>query len=590
MRNLRTLASLFAASAILALTGIATHTATATPANIAPKFEDAPCPMKIPDGQRAENVRCGFLSVPETRGGDDGRMIKIAVAILKSTSARPKRDPVVYVTGGPGFPALDGELQGLGQADVAAFIQSERDFIFFDQRGTGHYQDGLFCPETDHLLLAALSVNRAPAEARAASRTALLACRDRLVARGVNLNSYSSIATAHDIADMMRLLGYGDYNLYGTSYGPRAILAAVRETPEHIRSVILDSPLAPQANSGPDRAPDLQRSLRELFDSCTADTKCHAAYPRLEEQAWDLIDRANAHPIEVQINDTGGKPITIRISGRTLLSGAFGAFYNASLIRVLPFAIDQIDNGNYGILAILAQQLAFQFAGSAEAMGTSVDCNEDTPFYTADQIVAANKGVRQEIIDAQIGTSTLDALNDAQLLCREWGTPAPRPRENEAVVSAIPALVLDGQFDPITPPSYGKLAAEHLSRSFVYLFRSSGHGVTYEQYDCATNIIKQFLAAPPNRPNSACLATIQPLDFVIGDNPTTRPSEAGSSPAAAQPSVPQQIIKGPDTGTGASAAPQHKINIAALLALTAAAALLAACGVTTARRSAHHDR
>ena len=588
MRNIRTLASVLAASAILALT--ISGAATATPANIAPKFEDAPCPMKIPDGQHAENVRCGFLSVPETRGSADGRIIKIAVAILKSTSARPKRDPVVYLTGGPGFPALDGELQGLGQADTAAFIQSERDFIFFDQRGTGHYQDGLFCPETDHLVLDSLVLDRSPAEARAARRTALVACHDRFVAQGVNVNAYSSVATAHDIADMMRVLGYDDYNLYGTSYGPRAILAAMRETPNKIRSVILDSPLAPQANSGPDRAPDLQRSLRELFDSCAADTKCHAAYPRLEEEAWDLIHRANAHPIEVQINDADGKPITIRISGRTLLAGTFGAFYNISLIRVLPFAIDQIANGNYGILAILAQQLAFQFTGSAEAMGTSVDCNEEIPFYTSEQIQAASKGVRPEIIDAEVGISSQGALDDELALCKAWGTPAPRSRENEAVVSAIPALVLDGQFDPITPPSYGKLAAEHLSRSFVYLFRSSGHGVTYEQYDCATNIIQQFLAAPPNRPNSACLTTIQPLDFVIGDDQTTRPSEAGSSPAAAQPSVPQQIIKGPDTGTGASAAPQHKINIAALLALTAAAALLAACGVTTARRSAHHDR
>jgi pimeloyl-ACP methyl ester carboxylesterase len=372
-------------------------------------------------------------------------------------------------------------------------------------------------------------------------------------------------------------------NLYGTSYGPRAILAAMRETPQHIRSVVLDSPMALQANSGIDQAPDLQRSLREVFDACAADAKCHAAYPRFEDQYWVDIKRANERPIDVEIRDAEGKPLAIKISGNTLLSGTFLALYDTSVIRVLPFATDAIANGNNGVVALLAQELTLAFPGWADGMGTSVQCNEEIPFYTAELMRGANKGVRQEIIDAEVGTSTQAALDDALALCRAWGTPKPRPQENQAVVSGIPALVLDGQFDPIAPPNYGKLAAEKLSRSYVFEFRSSGHGVTYQQYDCATGMITQFLAQPTSRPDSGCLASIKPLDFVIGEAPQPAPTEP---PVAVTPAVrPPSGISAPDTGTG-NASASRDLDAGWAFGLMMAGVLLVVFGAANVVRSA----
>lgn len=580
MRHLQPVFGILVAATALAFVALGgSHAVTAVP-GLVPRFEDSACPMELPAGQLEENVRCGYLTVEETRGSDDGRTVRLAVAILKSTSERPEPDPVVYLTGGPGGPALDGELQGLGQAEFAAFIQSERDFIFFDQRGTGLSEPGLYCPETENLTPEDLALDRTRAEARANANAKLLACRDRWVAEGVNLDSYSSVATAHDIVDLMRALGYGDYNLYGTSYGPRAILAAMRETPQRIRSVILDSPLALQANGGVDQARDLQRSLRETFDACAADPKCHAAYPNFEQQYWEVIKRANDNPIDVEIRDADGNPLTISITGDTLLSGTFVALYSTSVIRVLPFATDAIWNGNNGIVALLAQELVFAFSGFAEVMGTSVQCNEDIPFYTAELMRDGNKSVRQEIIDSEVGTSTQSALDDALALCRAWGTPKPRPKENQAVVSSIPALVLSGQFDPITPPSYGALAAEKLSRSFRFEFRSAGHGVTYEQYDCASGMIKQFLARPTTRPDSGCLATIKPLDWVIGDPPTPPEPTVGWTDPDIAPSRAATGITAPDTGSG-GVPPAEGIGAGWMVGLLGAGVLFVLVGGAT---------
>ncbi len=503
--------------------------------------------MQLPEGQSPERVRCGYLTVEEQHGHPNGHTIKLAVAILRSTSPNPEPDPVVYLSGGPGSPSLAGEMQGIGMAKYGAFIQSKRDFIFFDQRGTGLSQPGLFCPEVGSLGFYYLAKIPTPAEAHANHDRALLKCRDRLIAEGVNPAAYNSVESAHDIADLMSALGYGDYNLFGGSYGGRLAYTAMRETPQHIRSVITDSGLPIQANAFVDPAPDMQASLRQVFDACAQQAACHAAYPDFEQQFWDDVHRANEHPFEITVKDADGNLATFKVSGDTLLSGTFLSLYSTSSIAVLPLATDAIARGDYGIVATLAQQLVGTFTGFADAEGISVTCNEEVPFLTPALMNAANRGVRQDIIHAEVNTSTPteSALRETQALCEAWGTPKPSAMENQAVESDIPALILNGQLDPITPPRYGKLAAEKLSRGYVFEFPATAHGVWYQQYDCATAIIDEFLTEPAVKPESSCISQIPPLEFVIGE---------AASPAPPAPPTPvassEMGITLPNTGAG----------------------------------------
>ncbi|MEX2245529.1 MAG: alpha/beta fold hydrolase [Dehalococcoidia bacterium] len=562
------IAGLALAAVQIALSLPEAHQASAA----APVFEDAPCPMPIPDGQRPEDVRCGFLTVPEFHANDNGRTLKLAVAVIKSTSPNPAPDPVVYLTGGPGAPALDGELQGLGQAGYGDFVQSTRDFIFFDQRGTGYSEPGLYCPETLDLTLENLVLGRTLEEAEANNDQKLLACRDRLLAEGVDLAAYNSAESAHDIAGLVNALGYDDYNLYGTSYGTRLALTAMREAPEHIRSVVLDSTVPVQIDLPAEIARDFERSLGEVFDGCRTQPSCQAAYPDLEGTWWDLINRSNANPIEITIKDRDDQPVDIKITGNDLQGGAFTSLYNASIIGLLPFASDDIAKGNTGILTLLAQELVFAFGGFADAMSTSVTCAEETPFITPSDVSAGNRGVRPEIIEAGIGISTLDELRRAREFCEAWGVPAASAEEATAVTSNIPALILGGQFDPITPPHFGALAGRTLSRSHFFQFPASGHGVIYEQHDCSASMVAEFLARPANEPDSSCIAAIAPLEFVVPEE------DAGPSLPPPLP-PPTGVIFAPDTGAGPDNA--EAAGIAGVIAvLLGSGAFLCALGVS----------
>ena len=81
---------------------------------------------------------------------------------------------------------------------------------------------------------------------------------------------------------------------------------------------------------------------------------------------------------------------------------------------------------------------------------------------------------------------------------------------------------MSGQFDPITPPSYGDRAAATLSRSFVYTLPGEGHGASIS--DCGLDILASFWQAPLRRPDARCLASLTGPAWVLpgDDHPLRR--------------------------------------------------------------------
>ncbi len=111
-----------------------------------PVFNTAECAFPIPAGYRHY---CGYLVVPENRAVPNSPLIQLHVAVFLSLAEGPETDPVVHLAGGPGSSSLDvvGYLfnQGLDA------VLERRDFIFFDQRGTGYSTPRLDCPERNAL-------------------------------------------------------------------------------------------------------------------------------------------------------------------------------------------------------------------------------------------------------------------------------------------------------------------------------------------------------------------------------------------------------------------------------------------------------
>ena len=98
--------------------------------------------------------------------------------------------------------------------------------------------------------------------------------------------------------------------------------------------------------------------------------------------------------------------------------------------------------------------------------------------------------------------------------CAAWGAARLSPSIKTPVHSTIPTLILAGQFDPATPPEYGRIAAKTLPNSFFFEFPGVGHNVRPGS-PCAHGIMMQFLKTPTRRPDAGCIAQMKPPAWVI---------------------------------------------------------------------------
>jgi len=201
-----------------------------------PAIEWTPCWMELPDGfVEGEDIECGYLLVPENRAKPGNTpTIELAFAIVYAPTEDVQPDPIIYLAGGPGGNAV---------ADVESWLEipylGDRDLILLDQRGTGYSLPSLNCPE----------VEAGEEEVEAGEDNGTEACRDRLIDEGVDLQAYNSAENAADVADLRVALEYDEWNLYGISYGTRLALTVMRDHPEGVRSVIIDSVYPPEVSS-----------------------------------------------------------------------------------------------------------------------------------------------------------------------------------------------------------------------------------------------------------------------------------------------------------------------------------------------------
>jgi pimeloyl-ACP methyl ester carboxylesterase len=475
-----------------------------------PRFEAADCMFTLPPGQEPE---CGYLIVPEDRTQPDSPTIGLAVAIFRSPNPQKAVEPLVYLEGGPGGSAL--ELLNLTFSRFRPFLD-DQDVIVFDQRGVGLSQPALDCQEYEDFYYQSLQEVLPVTDYVQQQNMAFAACGARLAADGINLGAYNSRENAADVNDLRAALGYETVNLYGISYGTRLALTILRDHPQTVRSAIIDSVFPPQTTIT--EAPlNFQRSLDVLFKDCKAGVDCDTAYPDLETTFFGLIERLNAKPISLEITDPNTlRPLTVKMDGDTFASTIFISLYSTELIPSIPKVIYQVQAGDNQFFNLLLPALLLQLKQISYGMNIAVQCNEELAFDSVETMQQILDQLRPELQ----GFARRNGSDPAQLqVCAAFGAGQPQAVENEAVTSDRPTLVVSGQYDPITPPAGGKLAADSLSNSYFFTFAGAGHGVIASN-DCAQSMALAFLKNPATKPDAACLTQVTAPVFITST--TTR--------------------------------------------------------------------
>ena len=492
--------------ALLALLLAGGTVAVGTPANARPAsaFTGTPlrpveCPMEVPEGGRVE---CARFVVPESRQDPDGDQLELLVAVLHATVDEPAEAPVVVTAGGPGSSSTG--LAGL----VHSVYAQDRDVVLLEQRGTRDSEPSLTCPELGEAFIAGLTTADPPAQEAPAQVAAARACADRLRADGIDLASFTTAENAADVADLRVALGHAEWDLWGMSYSTRLMLTVLRDHPEGVRSVLLDSVQPTDVPEYDGLVAGLQSAWSRLVDTCADDAECAAAHPDLDTALVDAAARLDEQPLEVTAThpDTG-EPVELRLTGDDLVSAVLNALYDPQAIRYVPLLVERFAAGDADVARPVADLAISELTESALGLYYSMQCAEMVPLTEPEDAAADAAALTGRPVTRFLWLgSDLD-------ICRAWDVPT-RPEAAAPVVSEVPVLVMAGQYDPITPPAHGQALAGRLGNATYVEVPGQGHAPSL-QGDCAPAIAVAFLDDPGSAPDTSCLARLGPADVVV---------------------------------------------------------------------------
>ena len=402
-----------------------------------------------------ELVRCGTLQVAENPKTPGGRQLALTIMMRPHTDPGKGKEPLFVLKGGPGERATANAeetlrmFRGLGR---------DRDLVLLDQRGTGGAGE-LQCEVAEHAFIVPLDPQQ---------------CL-RTLSEKADVRQYTTEHFVRDLEAARQALGYEQISLWGGSYGTRAAYVYAKRYPQRVRSLVLIAP-APLSMPVLDTFEEDGRiALDTLITDCLGDRACARAFPNLRTDIKTVRD---------------GLKDPYERFGLQILQ------YSVATSRLIPLLMTRAAAGDrepfQSAIARVRQELVPRLA---LGLHLAVFCNEDVPFFSTPRKDAGSL-LRMEYERA----------------CRGW----PRAELPEDFRTSVrvnkPALLISGEWDPVTSPRWTRLAADQFRPSQVVLVPKEGH-ILYRLNDCVGAMTREFL--DNGHADSSCAAQAVPPPYMI---------------------------------------------------------------------------
>lgn len=438
-----------------------------------------------------DRVRCGYVRVPLDHDEPQGPTIRLAVAILPATDPDAGDDPVVVLEGGPGGHLVEPALTLPPHREQ---LELGPETVLVDQRGVGLSEPALECPG----YLDAVEGAATHPDAVAEGVDALVDCHDRLVEQGIDPQQFHSEAIAADVDAVREALGYEQVHLRGGSYGAEAALRAAAANPEGVASLVLSSPADPAVNWIA-RAPEaLNRGLHAVADACDAHESCAERHGGLRAQLDRTLEQLDAEAPEVDVRRTDGRRDTVEYPAPAAVGHLRWMLYLPPGMgpERLPAIAAEAADGEYTSLATLGFRLEQEVADViSHGLHHAVRCTgHGADLTAADLRESAAAG------DPPRFAEHLVPAEEVMLeVCEAWDLePVPGAgSDGEPPAPDVPALVITGEFDPITPPAYGVQIADRIPGASRHVeVPDVGHAALEHLGDCGQELAGAFVADP----------------------------------------------------------------------------------------------
>jgi pimeloyl-ACP methyl ester carboxylesterase len=418
-------------------------------------------PCRVPDFP--QEVQCGQVQRPLDPTKPDGKKIDVHYVVIPSQDRNKLTDAVFFLAGGPGQSAID--VSKIGEM-VLGKLNSRRDLVFVDQRGTGKSAP-LKCPEldaNDEIIDKEMVIKRANV------------CMQNLQKLPYgDLRFFSTSIAVQDLEAVRLAQKYSAINVVGGSYGTRAGLEYLRQYPQAVRRLIIDGVVPPDLDL---LASDAKSALDGIFADCKKASKCDTAYPDLAG-SWKRLLTNTPRQITVT-NSRLGTEVHTSVTREDIIGMVFKGLYSPTVTSVLPYAITQAEQGKFGPMASLSGSFNLPGQGGIDmGMHYSVWCSE------------AYARPRQSTNTDEFSVLMSDMYGR---ICANWPR-AEIPKEFFTIPkSNVPVLLLSGGIDPVTPTRNGDLVAKALGEKARHIsIENMGHGLM--THGCVRYVMTRFIGA-----------------------------------------------------------------------------------------------
>jgi pimeloyl-ACP methyl ester carboxylesterase len=461
-----------------------------------PSLPLSSCQLEDPAKISVVLAECGNLRVPENPADPTGRHISLRVARVPAINRRKQPDPLFVLAGGPGMAATTFYAS-------AAFsferIHRDRDIILVDQRGTGK-SNPLNCTLDDDDLYRAADTQIANDAQR---------CLTTLQ-KTARVEFYTTSVAVQDLDAVRAALGYQRINLYGVSYGTRVAQHYVRRFPAQTRSVILDGVVPPQLALGTATALNAENALSNILSRCKHDAECNKRFGDAEAKYRSLRGSLHTHSVTVNLADpTSGEPSKLEFTSYHLATVLRLGSYTAEQAALLPLMLHDATNSPSANFTPLAAQFLMvnRSYGDVVAYGmhNSIVCTEDVAFWDLTKVN------RAELEKTYLGTAQLDGLKS---ICSIWPHGPIDPDFHAELRSDVPALLLSGGDDPVTPPTDAEQAKRGFAHGLHVVIEGFGHGQLTAP--CVDRVMANFVAkGAVEGLDVSCVKNDVPMPFFI---------------------------------------------------------------------------
>lgn len=481
---------------------------------------------------------CGHVDVPLDRAAPQAGTISIAFELYVHSDPGPATSAILVNFGGPG----SSTILGRGAAFyLFGSLFSDHDLLLVDDRGRG-YSDVIYCPELQYAV--------------GTLAEQVQACAEVL---GANGDRYGTGDIAMDTDAVREALGYELIDYYGVSYGGADVSAYATRFPEHIRSLVLDSPVgdtparqeeAIAASLYVKSTLDLIRILCERSASCSAERADPVA------DFGSLVEHVRADPVSGTGTSWDGSRIRVTVDPESVIEYLMYPWWMFTNDREIAAAAAALERDDPVPILRLTAEGYYPLEG-APMPDPLPPPPKEFSYGAAYATFCPDSGWEwnwgASIADRQTQHDAAIAAEPAELFLPFTGAEAtdsgfigtpycilwPDPTGSSPIVSPnavypdVPTLVIGGDLDNVVPFQNAEWVADLFPGSELVEFVGAGHGAVFWS-SCALELVQGFVA------------TLELGDTSCADTPEFRIPSVGEFPVVASEASAAQPWPGGD--------------------------------------------